>query len=140
MDCAYFRFHDELSFFLPRRLQQTTIAHSFDWRGSIKDMIESLGVPHSEIELIVVNDQSVNFNYIVQPDDQIHVYPRYESAALADKVRLRPPLLCRPSFVLDQHLGEMMGDAPMCDTCGHITVRNGACYKCLNCGASMGCS
>jgi ribonucleoside-diphosphate reductase alpha chain len=42
--------------------------------------------------------------------------------------------------VLDKHLGEMMGDAPMCDTCGHITVRNGACYKCLNCGASMGCS
>jgi len=42
--------------------------------------------------------------------------------------------------VLDQHLGEMMGDAPMCDTCGHITIRNGACYKCLNCGASMGCS
>ena len=42
--------------------------------------------------------------------------------------------------VLDQQLGEMMGDAPMCDTCGHITVRNGACYKCLNCGHSMGCS
>jgi ribonucleoside-diphosphate reductase alpha chain len=46
----------------------------------------------------------------------------------------------KPGSVLDQHLGEMMGDAPMCDTCGHITVRNGACYKCLNCGASMGCS
>ncbi|AKF10436.1 vitamin B12-dependent ribonucleotide reductase [Sandaracinus amylolyticus] len=42
--------------------------------------------------------------------------------------------------VLDQQLGEMMGDAPMCDQCGHITVRNGACYKCLNCGASLGCS
>jgi ribonucleoside-diphosphate reductase alpha chain len=42
--------------------------------------------------------------------------------------------------VLDQQLGEMMGDAPMCDGCGHITVRNGACYKCLNCGNSMGCS
>jgi len=42
--------------------------------------------------------------------------------------------------VLDQQLSEMMGDAPMCDGCGHITVRNGACYKCLNCGASMGCS
>ncbi len=41
---------------------------------------------------------------------------------------------------LDEHLGEMMGDAPMCDQCGHITVRNGACYKCLNCGNSMGCS
>jgi ribonucleoside-diphosphate reductase alpha chain len=41
---------------------------------------------------------------------------------------------------LDRQLGEMMGDAPMCDQCGHITVRNGACYKCLNCGNSMGCS
>jgi ribonucleoside-diphosphate reductase alpha chain len=41
---------------------------------------------------------------------------------------------------LDQQLGEMMRDAPMCDQCGHITVRNGACYKCLNCGNSMGCS
>ncbi|HEX2153884.1 MAG TPA: adenosylcobalamin-dependent ribonucleoside-diphosphate reductase [Acidimicrobiia bacterium] len=37
-------------------------------------------------------------------------------------------------------LGEMMGDAPLCDTCGHITVRNGSCYKCLNCGNSLGCS
>ena len=42
--------------------------------------------------------------------------------------------------VLSSHLGSMMGDAPFCDDCGHITVRNGACYKCLNCGASMGCS
>jgi ribonucleoside-diphosphate reductase alpha chain len=37
-------------------------------------------------------------------------------------------------------LGDMMGDAPLCDTCGHITVRNGSCYKCLNCGNSLGCS
>jgi ribonucleoside-diphosphate reductase alpha chain len=41
---------------------------------------------------------------------------------------------------LDRQLEEMMGDAPVCDSCGHITVRNGACYKCLNCGNSMGCS
>ncbi len=41
---------------------------------------------------------------------------------------------------LDAQLDRMMGDAPVCDVCGHITVRNGACYKCLNCGNSMGCS
>jgi ribonucleoside-diphosphate reductase alpha chain len=41
---------------------------------------------------------------------------------------------------LSGHLAEMMGDAPACDSCGHTTVRNGACYKCLNCGNSMGCS
>ena len=50
-----------------------------------------------------------------------------------------PAVLAQPN-ALDRQLGEMMGDAPMCDKCGHITVRNGACYKCLNCGNSMGCS
>jgi ribonucleoside-diphosphate reductase alpha chain len=39
-----------------------------------------------------------------------------------------------------QYLGSMMGDAPLCPTCGHITIRSGACYKCLNCGTSLGCS
>lgn len=39
-----------------------------------------------------------------------------------------------------QMLGTLMGDAPACSTCGHITIRNGTCYKCLNCGTSMGCS
>ena len=37
-------------------------------------------------------------------------------------------------------LSSMMGDAPPCDNCGHITIRNGTCYKCLNCGSSLGCS
>ena len=45
-----------------------------------------------------------------------------------------------PANALDAQLGEMMGDAPMCDKCGHITVRSGTCYKCLNCGNSLGCS
>lgn len=42
--------------------------------------------------------------------------------------------------MLGKQLAEMMGDAPPCNDCGHITVRNGACYKCVNCGNSMGCS
>ena len=44
------------------------------------------------------------------------------------------------AVVLDSQLSRMMGDAPFCDTCGHITVRNGSCYRCLNCGNSVGCS
>ena len=43
-------------------------------------------------------------------------------------------------FPSEGEMGEMMGDAPMCDKCGHITVRNGSCYRCYNCGNSMGCS
>ncbi len=41
---------------------------------------------------------------------------------------------------LDQSTAQLMGDAPACDVCGSITVRNGTCYRCLNCGNSMGCS
>ena len=41
---------------------------------------------------------------------------------------------------LSQATASMQGDAPACDVCGSITVRNGACYKCLNCGNSLGCS
>ncbi|HYJ09651.1 MAG TPA: vitamin B12-dependent ribonucleotide reductase [Polyangiaceae bacterium] len=50
------------------------------------------------------------------------------------------PFAAEGHGALDAQLEEMMGDAPVCDGCGHITVRNGACYKCLNCGNSMGCS
>ncbi len=39
----------------------------------------------------------------------------------------------------NEHLANMMGDAPLC-SCGHVTVRSGSCYKCLNCGNSLGCS
>jgi ribonucleoside-diphosphate reductase alpha chain len=42
--------------------------------------------------------------------------------------------------VVSQHLKSMQSDAPACNVCGHITVRSGTCYKCLNCGNSMGCS
>ncbi|HKQ69322.1 MAG TPA: vitamin B12-dependent ribonucleotide reductase [Polyangiaceae bacterium] len=56
------------------------------------------------------------------------------------RATLRPTASEGMGSSLDAQLEEMMGDAPVCDGCGHITVRNGACYKCLNCGNSMGCS
>ena len=46
----------------------------------------------------------------------------------------------KTGVALSDHLAQMMGDAPVCNSCGHITVRNGSCYKCLNCGNSIGCS
>ena len=57
-----------------------------------------------------------------------------------ERATLRPGSPDGVASSLDAQLEEMMGDAPVCDGCGHITVRNGACYKCLNCGNSMGCS
>ena len=72
--------------------------------------------------------------------------PELEEAA----VTMRAPAADKPTTsgattemaggALDAQLEEMMGDAPVYDVCGHITVRNGSCYRCLNCGNSMGCS
>jgi ribonucleoside-diphosphate reductase alpha chain len=70
------------------------------------------------------------------------------SNSLAEKATTSPatsatpdkPSVSQEHGALGAQLEDMMGDAPVCDGCGHITVRNGACYKCLNCGNSMGCS
>jgi ribonucleoside-diphosphate reductase alpha chain len=69
----------------------------------------------------------------------------FEAEAVATAESSGPALSAKGSAfdgrgALDAQLEDMMGDAPVCDSCGHITVRNGACYKCLNCGNSMGCS
>jgi ribonucleoside-diphosphate reductase alpha chain len=70
--------------------------------------------------------------------------PAAASPAAAAKAAQKsaPPLAPgrRGASGQDELLGKLSGDAPFCDTCGHITVRNGTCYKCLNCGNSMGCS
>jgi ribonucleoside-diphosphate reductase alpha chain len=58
------------------------------------------------------------------------------SAKKAGALRAAPK---RQSGITEQ-LTMVMKDAPFCDTCGHLTVRNGACYKCLNCGQAVGCS
>ena len=51
-----------------------------------------------------------------------------------------PDVSANSVTTVQEVLGDMMGDAPACNECGHITIRNGSCYKCLNCGNSLGCS
>jgi uncharacterized protein with PIN domain len=107
MSRADFRFHGTLNFFLPRSKRDVLIEHPFEWRGSVKDMIESLGIPHPEIEYIVANGLSVDFDYIVQPDDHIDIYAWGDFVDLHETVALRPPLPGQPQFILDQHLGRL---------------------------------
>lgn len=107
MNSAWFRFHTALNDFLPRKKRDSTIQHTFDWRASIKDMIESLGVPHCEVELIIVNKMPVDFAYIVQPGDRIDVYPYSHPIDVVSSIPLRPPLPSPLRFVLDTHLGRL---------------------------------
>lgn len=107
MEQACFRFYAELNDFLPPARKQVWFAHRLKERGSIKDAIESLGVPHPEVDLILVNDESVDFSYIVQDGDRISVYPVSVSIDASSLSRVRPQPLQQISFVLDIHLGKL---------------------------------
>ena len=107
MALANFRFYEELNDFLVPERYKRTFAHIFHRRASVKDMIESFGVPHTEVELILANDKSVDFSYIVRDGDRIAVYPMFESLDISPLLRLRPRPLRQPKFVLDTNLGRL---------------------------------
>lgn len=81
--------------------------HAFIDAASVKDMIESHGVPHTEVDLIVVNGESVDFAYVVQDGDRIGVYPMFEAIDISPLLRVRPRPLRVTRFVLDAHLGRL---------------------------------
>jgi uncharacterized protein with PIN domain len=107
MPRATFRFYQELNDFLP--LAQRQVAFEHEWRGtpSIKHLIEALGVPHTEVDLILVNDRSVDWAYQPQGGDRVAVYPVFESMDITPLIRLRPQPLREVRFVLDGHLGRL---------------------------------
>jgi ribonucleoside-diphosphate reductase alpha chain len=69
----------------------------------------------------------------------VRVVATSNSAAQTPKVQ-KTPLAVKTENSTQEFMKSMQSDAPSCNTCGHITVRSGTCYKCLNCGNSMGCS
>lgn len=104
---AVFRFSAELNDFLPLSQRQVSFTHFFKERSSVKDMIEALGVPHTEVDCILVNAEGVDFSYIVQDGDRIDVYPISTSTEFTPLVSVRPQLPSILSFVLDVHLGKL---------------------------------
>jgi len=103
------RFYAELNDFLPLSNHQVSFDHEFHGRESVKHLIESLGVPHTEVDLILVNGRSVDFSYVVEAGDRISVYPVFESIDISPIGRLRPQPLRESKFVLDIHLGQLAG-------------------------------
>ncbi len=101
------RFYEELNDFLPAGRRKREIEVEFGGRRSIKDLIESLGVPHVEVDLILINGESVGFERIVADGDRIGVYPVFETLDITSVTRLRPVPLRDPCFVLDVHLRKL---------------------------------
>lgn len=104
---AWFRFYEELNDFLPETRKKIHFSVNYEQKHSVKDAIESLGIPHTEVDLILVNGKSVSFNYHIQSNDKISVYPVFESLDISGVTKLRSKPLRDPSFVLDVHLGKL---------------------------------
>jgi uncharacterized protein len=101
------RFYAELNDFLPPAQRARRIQASYPEGCTVKALIEDLGVPHTEVDLILANGESVGFSYRLAPEDELSVYPVFEALDISGVTRLRPRPLRVPRFAADVHLGKL---------------------------------
>lgn len=101
------RVYEELNDFLPKQKRKKMFSHRFFGKPTVKDVIESLGIPHTEVDLILLNEESVGFEAHLSDGDRLAVYPRFESLDIQPVQHLRPKPLRESRFVLDVHLGKL---------------------------------
>lgn len=119
MVTATFRFYEELNDFLARPLRRRTFSCACARGATTKHMIEALGVPHTEVELVLVNGESVGFNHPLSDGDRIAVYPKFEALDIQPLLRVRERPLRVMRFIADAHLG---GLAPLLRLAGFDTL------------------
>jgi len=105
MVTATFRFYEELNDFIAPARRYRDFELSCSAGASLKHLIESVGVPHTEVELILRNGLSVDFAERLRQGDRVSVYPTFESLDIAPLLRLRAQPLRQTRFVADAHLG-----------------------------------
>jgi uncharacterized protein len=104
---ATYRFYAELNDFLPADRRGVAFEHAFSGRPSVKDAIESLGVPHAEVDLVLIDGESVDFAAPVRDGSRVSVFPVFETIDVAPIARVRLAPLRQTRFVLDVHLGRL---------------------------------
>jgi uncharacterized protein with PIN domain len=107
MNHASFRFYADLSYFLPHGNPQRIIEYAFRGEPAVKDAVEALGVPHTEVGLILVNGRREGFDYHLREGDRVSVFPVFRYLTLSPSLRLQEPISYPPRFVLDIHLGRL---------------------------------
>ena len=107
MSEANITFLDQLNDLLPKRKMDQVLICEFNGNPSIKHIVESMGVPHTEVGKILVNEQSVIFNYQVQSGDTIKVYPSSPEVDHLSGFFQSGKLTIGPRFILDNHLGKL---------------------------------
>ena len=107
MNWAIFRFYAELNDFLPSEQRYCEFTVSFPSGQTVKQMIESCGIPHTEVDLILVNGNPVDFSYQLKDKERVSIYPIFETIDISEINILRPSPLRNIKFVLDCHLGSL---------------------------------
>jgi uncharacterized protein len=103
--CASFRFYEELNDFLPPSQRKQAIQYRCARAATVKNAIEALGVPHTEVELILANGESVDLSYPVCDGDHISIYPKFECFDVRALLKIRAQPLRELRFIADAHLG-----------------------------------
>jgi uncharacterized protein with PIN domain len=101
------RFYAELNSFLAPPLRDAPVTADVPPTATIKDVIESHGVPHTEVDLILADGEPVDFAYRGRDGERIAAYPPFRRLDLGPLPRLRPPPPAPGRFVLDIHLGAL---------------------------------
>jgi len=114
MQQAWFRFYEELNDFLPVLKRKISFTYSFKGNPSVKDAIEAIGIPHVEVDMIMVNGTSVDFSYKLRNEDQVSVYPVFESLNITGITSLREKPLRIMKFIPDVHLGKLSKYLRLC--------------------------
>lgn len=111
---AWFRFYEELNDFLPSSKKKISFMYSFTGNPAVKDAIEAIGIPHVEVDLILANGRPVDFSYKLKDEDQISVYPVFESLDISDITALHKKPLRITRFIADVHLGRLAKNLRLC--------------------------
>ncbi|TXK45753.1 hypothetical protein FVR03_12085 [Pontibacter qinzhouensis] len=104
---ASFYFHGSLNDFLPTCSKNKPVPYGFSGAPAVKDAIEAIGVPHPEVNGILVNGEPVDFSYRLQPADRVEVYPAGTVKQWLEHDAVQAPLPVTPAFILDVHLGKL---------------------------------
>ncbi len=100
--------YGDLDFFLPSRTRRERVERHLSEKTSVKDVIESCGIPHPEVDLILVNGKAVDFGYAVTGDAEIELYPPGIQSSNFREKRLQVHTI--REFVADGHLGKLVRD------------------------------
>jgi uncharacterized protein len=83
---------------LPESWRKKAFVYEFKGRPGIKNTIQAIGVPHGEVDLILVNGESVDFDYQLQGGEEISVYPQFESIDISPVIKLTSKTFARNPF------------------------------------------